>query len=164
MDYGHAYRELTASKLFRQWQKEHPRAYLSHFYSSLSNDFSTGTWEIGFYHPDHDKITVFVIADNIEMKPESEVFKSQGTVEELDIQRVAIGQQDALAIVQHIHAEKYPNEHLLKGFLILQQFHHQLMWNISFVTQRMTILNVKIDAITGSIIADNVLTVVEQKK
>ena len=73
--------KLVNSKEFQNWQKNN--SYLTHFYCQLNNSFKQLTpWEIGFYNKKTDKITVFNVAQTIEIKPEDTAFKKQGIVED----------------------------------------------------------------------------------
>ncbi|MAF98999.1 MAG: hypothetical protein CMH61_00145 [Nanoarchaeota archaeon] len=163
MNVNTAFNDLNSSKIFKEWKKQFPSSYISHFYGSLDQQFTVGTWEVGYYIPEHDKIAIFVVSNPIEMKPESEVFKETKTIEELDFSHVTVSQQDALKKYEEVKNEKYSAEHLLKGFVILQKFKTHLMWNISYVTQSLKILNIKIDAVNSNVISEDLVTVVEQK-
>lgn len=164
MTYSNTYQTLTQSNKFKTWKKSHPDCYLTHFYCQLDNSFKqTAPWEIGFYNKEKDKITTFVINKKITIKPEEKVFKKEGTVEELDLKKVKINSQQALETFKKIKQENYPQEILLNGFLILQNFQNKLMWNISFATKSMQILNVKVDATNEKIISEQLISFVERK-
>lgn len=163
MDYQTAYQQLTGSTLFQNWKKSHSGVYLSHLYSGLTNDFSLGIWEIGFYHPDHDTITTFVVDKEISKKPEEGIFKKGGVVDELSLSQVTVNQQQALRQYLELYQKKYSRLALLKGFLVLQTLDEQPLWNVSFVTREFTVLNVKIDAANGEVLHDELITVAERK-
>lgn len=156
------YQKLTASKEFKNWKKG--KAYLSHFYCQLDSSFrQKSPWEIGFYNKEHDKITIFVVNNEVTIKPEEKVFKKQGTVEELDLEKVKMDSQQALEIFRKVKEKNYSQEILLNGFLILQKFQNKTMWNISFATKSMNILNVKIDANNKKIISHQLLNFIEKQ-
>jgi len=158
-----AYRELTISQLFQEWKKEHSRTYLSHFYCQLDTDFKQkSVWDIGFYDPKTDKIAVFRIESLITLLPEEEAFKKKGIVEELDLSQVKTSFSQALETFQHTKDEHHSKELLLNGFLILQKFQDKVMWNISFATRSLSILNIKVDAANQQVISHQLVNFIDQ--
>ena len=56
---------LTNNSLFQDWQKQHQKSFLSHFFSPLSKDFLIKqNWEIGFFNPSNKKITIFIQSED----------------------------------------------------------------------------------------------------
>lgn len=158
------YQKLVTSTEFKSWQKTHPQSYLSHFYCRLDRSFTPlPPWEIGFYSPKNDKITVFQITEKISLKPEEEVFKDCPTIEKLDRKLVKTGFPPVLEIFQKIKREHYPHEILFSGFLILQNFQHQTIWNISYITRSFQILNVKINAVNKKVLSHQLINFIEKK-
>lgn len=162
--HSEVYQNLTWSKTFQSWKKSNSGSYLSHFYCQLDTSFKQiSPWEIGFYNKKHDKITIFTVNKEIGLKPEEEVFKKQGAVEKLDLGRVKIDSQQALRIFQQTKQEHYSQEILLNGFLILQKFQNKTLWNISFATKSLNILNIKIDAFNKKAISHQLINFIERK-
>lgn len=53
---------ITQDSLYQQWIKQHPQAYLSHFFCQVDQQFSVKSdWDIGFYEPEMNKIVVFTL-------------------------------------------------------------------------------------------------------
>jgi len=164
MSFGEAYNKLKNTSLFKEWKEKNPDCYLAHFYVVLGNDFSLkNDWEIGFYDVKEDRIFVFVVGDGVELKPQEDVFKKEGKVEELELGKVKVELEKALDLFKEKKKEKYDSELLLNGFLILQKWEGKLMWNISFASKSMGILNIKIDAEKGEIISDQMVNFMEGK-
>ncbi len=158
------YNKLVNSKEFQDWKKDNPKSYLSHFYCQIDNSFKQkSSWEIGFYSKEHDKTTIFTVDNEITIKPEEKVFKKQGVVEELDLEKVKIDHKGALEIFKKTKEKNYSKEILLNGFLILQYFQNKTMWNISFAAKSLNILNTKIDADNKEIISHQLLNFIEKK-
>ncbi len=158
------YNKLVNSKEFQNWQKNSSQSYLTHFYCQLNNDFKQLIpWEIGFYNKETDKITVFNVAQTIEIKPEDTAFKKQGIVEELDLEKVKINFPKALELFQKAKKQHYPQEILLNGFLILQNIKNQTLWNISFATKSMNILNIKINVETKEVVSHQLINFIAGK-
>ena len=84
---------IQDNKDFKSWKKKHPEGYLSHFFCPISADCELkGDWEIGFYDPASEKMTVFSCGEKVGVKDnEDEVFKKpEQRVEELDIDPVKV--------------------------------------------------------------------------
>jgi hypothetical protein len=157
------YNKLINSKEFLNWGKNNPSSYLSHFYCQLDNSFKQkSSWEIGFYNKKHDKTTIFTVNNEITIKPEEKVFKKHGTVEELDLEKIKIDYQQAIDIFKEVKEKNYPKEILLNGFLILQKFQDETMWNISFAAKSLNILNIKIDSNNKKVISHKLINFIEK--
>jgi len=162
MTYLEAHKNLIDSKKFRDWKKD-TETYLSHFYCQLDPEFKQKTpWEIGFYDKKTDKIAVFRIDKEIELLPEDKAFKKQGVVDELDLKKVKINSQQALDLFKKTKEEHHSKEVLLNGFLILQNFQKKTLWNISFATKSLSILNVKIDTTNKKVISHQLINFIDQ--
>ena len=159
------YQNLKESPIFQTWQQQHPKDFLTHFYLQLDPEFKlVGNWEIGFADPSTDKITVFVVGEQITQKPEEEAFKKpDAKVEALGLERVKVDFAEALEIFKKIKAEKHAHQLLLNGFIILQTFQGKTMWNFSYATRSMNILNIKINTETKELISEQLINFMEQK-
>ena len=158
------YQKLIESQIFLDWQKENPEDYLVHFYSQLDNSFKPNTdWEIGFYNPETDKITIFIVGSEISLKPQDEAFKKEGKVDKLDLDKTNVDFDQSIEEFKKIKDEKYSAELTLNGFIILQNFQNKLMWNVSYALKSMNILNVKINAETKEIISDQSINFIQKQ-
>lgn len=157
------YQHLVDSAEFKEWQESNPDCYLTHFYCQLNTNLERiSPWEIGYYNKENDRITVFLLSDQIRIKSEEEVFKKDGTVEELKLEKVKTSLPEAVAAFKEIKMEKYLREELLSSFLILQKFENKTVWNISAATRSMQILNVKVDAETKEVVSDQLVSFIQQ--
>ena len=165
MIYSKISQKLTQSKQFQTWQKEHSDNYLTHFYAAVNNKFKfVSPWELGYYSKTTDKITTFIITDQeITQKPEEAVFKKEEIVEPLELEKVKIDHQQAFQKFQEHQKKEHPHEQLLNGFVILQNFKNNIVWNISFATKSMQILNFKLDAITNNVLFCKLINFIENK-
>lgn len=158
------YQKLIESQIFLDWQKDNPSDYLVHFYCQIDNSFELNTdWEIGFYNSEKDKITIFIIGEEISIKPEEEAFKKQGKIDKLELDKIKVNFEESLNEFKKIKEEKYSAQVMLNGFIILQNFQNRLMWNISFALKSMNILNIKIDAENKELISDKAINFIENK-
>jgi len=147
-----AIERLEKSAEFSEWRHSNKEAYLAHAFTIKEND-KLDSWQIGYYNKAHQKITIFEMGDSIEILPESEVFKREETeVRGLDIKKVGIDIERALEIAEGINKEKYPQVRSSKQIIILQDLEQGQLWNITFVSTSMDVLNVKLDAGSGEIL------------
>jgi len=140
------YKKLTDSNVFKEWKEKNEKDYLCSYI--LINDIP----QFDFYNPKTDKITSFIINDEIEIKKEQNIFKkSKDKICELKLDKVKITLEKAEEIINNL--EKYKKENFNKKIIILQSKKSPL-WNLSLITTTLDILNIKIDAITGEIFSE----------
>ena len=137
--------ELEESKVFQEFKKNNPIVYNSSI-SKIQNNL-----QIDYYDPNEDKITSFTKQGEEIILQESEVFRKEKIkIPELQINKVKI----TLEEIEKIISEKY-QEIPTKKIFILQQTEFPI-WNITYLTQSLNILNIKINAITGEIIEEKI--------
>lgn len=145
-------KELENSKEFKDWKKENPDTFLSYGFFML-NEKEESSWKIGYYNKKKDRITSFVVANKIEIEPESEVFKEESTkVEKIDLKKLKVEIDKSLEIAKRMQEEKYQKEKPNKVIIILQSLKIGLIWNITYITYNMNTLNFKINAEKGNIL------------
>ncbi len=153
---------ITQDSLYQQWIKQHPQAYLSHFFCQVDSQFSVKSdWDIGFYEPEMNKIVVFTLQsvqegskdrtkETVISKPADDIFqKEPAAIERLEMNRVNVEMAAAIAKAQQALKEHFSQEALGDGFLILQALQGKTLWNFTFITKALRFVNVKIDAQTG---------------
>lgn len=143
--------QLIQDSLFKDWQKQHQHAFLTHLFCQLNSDLKiVSNWEIGYFNPATDKITVFVVNDKVEIKPEDKVFKKpESEIENLELNRVKISFEQTVEIFKKGFAQHFPKAERSGGFLILQTIDRNILWNFTFVDKRLKFLNLKINAESG---------------
>lgn len=161
--------ELIASlgneESYQRWKQQHPHSYCSHLFCQLCADGRLkGTWEIGFFDPDQNKITVFAQQERgFEIKPPDEVFrKEQGQIEALHINEHIIPVTEAVDIGREILCTHFSHEPLGDGFVVLQKLQHKPLWNITFVTKTLRFLNVKVHAEEGTVDSYDLVKVIQR--
>ncbi len=154
------YEQLINDSLFQDWQKHHSQAFLTHFFLQLSGEMEPkGSWEVGFF--EKNKITVFVVNRQIEIKPEDEVFKEpKEQVDKLNLNKVKISFSEAVNYCREGFTKQFPKAILGDGFVILQNYKQQLIWNFTFIDKTLKFLNLKINAITGAVDSHNIIDLV----
>ena len=157
MDFTSALKKLEESDVYLQWHKQHYDAYLAHFFAEIDEQLKLGSWQIGFYEHDIDRLSTFLVDGVVELEPQSEAFKKERTIHALDLSSVKVSAENALDSVVIHQTKKYPQHLVMKGFLILQHLDDNLVWNVTFLMRTFTALNVKIDAVSGKMIKDELM-------
>lgn len=139
-------KKLTGSKEFKE------SGYLcSAFVMCTPNDINKQNWQFDFYDPKKDKITSYHVEPEIKkINLEQDVFKEEkAKVNELKIEKNFIVFKRIYELA--IQTLKQENETPNKIIILLQQL-EQPTWNLTFVTDSFKLVNIKIDAVSGKIL------------
>ena len=101
-----------------------------------------------FYSKENKKATIFTVADTIEMS-EDDLFQRKEP-EELKLEAVNIDLNNALTIAEEAKVRQLGEEVIEKKIIILSSENHS-QWNITYITNTLKMLNIKINAIDGNI-------------
>ncbi|MBI4441325.1 hypothetical protein HY639_04095 [Candidatus Woesearchaeota archaeon] len=143
---------LTAAqknKNYTAWQKTHPHAFLSYFYSD-------GTCEqIGFYDEQTDKVfSVQFGNDTVLSAWEDDVYRDPAKrVEPLLLETVT---QSFLAIKTAATAffeGKYKTT-LLRTLYVLEKIDGTVVWNVTFVMPSLVLLIIRLDPSTAKVLEE----------
>ncbi|HIH25612.1 MAG TPA: hypothetical protein HA226_02475 [Nanoarchaeota archaeon] len=137
--------------------------YLCGFFLMSEVDKLENTdWQIDFYDEKKDTITSYVVGEKIEVSENSKIFKEEGkTIEELKLEKLKVDIKDALRkceIILKQHEEKETQ------VIIILQNDKGIKWNISYVTQKFNLINIKIDAETGELVNQNIISMLSWGK
>jgi hypothetical protein len=112
-------------------------------------------WQFGFFDDETEQIHAFVVKEHsIEVLDQSDAMKEpESYLPSLDLDLVMIGKAQAQVIALELLHEQY-NLPLgnVKIFLLANDVHYGVIWNITFVTATFDVVNVKVNAITGEIV------------
>ncbi len=156
---------IQKDDLFQQWQERNKEAFLSHFFSSVTAEGAlTQGWEVGFFNPATEKVTVFLQTNNtVEIKPADDVFRSESmTVERLDMKKAMIPFEKARELCLDNVPAYFPHEQFGNGFVTLQTINGRTLWNFTFITRSLKFANVKINAENGEISSHDVIELVQK--
>lgn len=155
MEATEAIEKLESYPAFKEFKKINKDSYLTHAFAMIedaSSKVPIDTWQIGFYDDKKDRITIFDVGKKITQSPESEVFKKEKTIKELDISNLTINLNKVFEIVDKLLNEKYPTEFVSKKIIILQNVEDQNVWNITYVTMKFNVFNVRINISNGKVV------------
>lgn len=152
-----SYQKLIKSKDFKK-----KGSLCSLFFTSDIEDIEKSSWQIDFYNKESDTITSYVINDKIEVNQDLEIFKEKATkIEDLKIEDIKIDFNEALEKAEE--SLKKNNEEATKIIVILQK-QNKTSWNISFITKKFNMINIKIDAVNGKILEEKTIPLLAFKK
>ncbi|MFH1276181.1 MAG: hypothetical protein ABIH82_03645 [Candidatus Woesearchaeota archaeon] len=157
--------KLNNAELCLDWQKQHPKSYLSHFFAQIDEKGKPITdWDIGYYDDDSKKITVFSVFNNdFIIKPADDVFKKDSDkVEKLDLTNVKLTLKDAQEKCFAELPKYFPKEIVGSGFLILQSWKNTVVWNFTFITKTLKFANLKINATSGEVFEHQIIELVQK--
>ncbi len=149
MDFKQELKRLQSSNEFKEWKKTNKQSYLVHGFIMVKEDKKTA-WQIGYYDKAKDRVTSFFMEDQIKISPAAEVFKKQGTVKELDLDKIKINLDKALKIAEK--EQKKHKEVIAETIAIIQNLDIGTVWNITYLTRSLNAINSKINAINGKIL------------
>lgn len=157
-----AVENIENSEVFKSFKEKNPEFYLAHAFTTIDN--IQGNWLVGYYSKSKDKAVVFEADKEIKRHPEEDIFKEPDKkVEELDLKKVKISLEKALAKAENLKIEKYSAETVKKIIVILQKLETEL-YNLTLVTETFNMINVKIDANTGDVISESITSILGLKK
>ncbi len=158
--------DLSEDQLFKDWKKQHQTSFLSHFFCPITGDYKAKTnWEIGFFDKDSGKITVFAAMKEggFEIKPADDIFKKEtDKVQQLEMEKVKSKVDEASERFKEGLKDFFQSEQLGDGFLILQNFKGNIVWNFSFITKTIKFINIKICANDCNIVSHDVIELVQK--
>ena len=160
MDIKEAIEKLEKSRDFCEWKKSNEKAHLSYAMCMLE-DSSKNQWKIGYYNIPNDKTTTFSIGQNINLENEEEVFKKEETVmRELRLEHLKLSLKEAIHLADEFKKEKFPKELPVKKIAIAQHLDNAgEIWNITYITKALNVLNMKINANTGKVVSSDIESV-----
>ncbi|MBR9691191.1 hypothetical protein GOV06_00220 [Candidatus Woesearchaeota archaeon] len=142
---------LEKSKEFKDWKKKNKEAYLSYGFLIVQDGGSD--WKIGYYHKKRDGVTSFNVGDKITVEPEDDVFrKEKKEVLGIDIKEIKYKLADAINIAVELQKKEFSAESPKKIIVILQKLDIGQIWNITFLTQSFSTLNIKVRSDTGEVV------------
>ena len=154
---------LQKSKNFKNFKKTSPNSYLCAGFMIIE-DLKKIPWQIDYYCPDKDAITTFSVGEDIQQKETSKITKSGDPIKELNLENIDVDFEHALKIIDELLKTKYPDEKANKIITVLQHMKEAEVWNVTYITQKFNILNIRINAENGEILEEKIQPVFSFKK
>lgn len=155
---------VKSSNAYKEWLKENPDSYLACLILTLQSEKG---WEVSFYSKSKNKMTTFSVDPVAVIDKDAEVFKKDETeVEELELDRLFFTFDQVQEVIDRLIEELVKNDRVVKEILVLQKIKYN-MWNIICITEKMTLVNIRINALTGKILkkeATNAFGMIDEKR
>jgi hypothetical protein len=156
-------KRLEASEEFQKFKKDNPEFYLAHCFTMLDEKERKYEWELGYYSPKKDKLVVFETVPHIRLRAEEDAFTRDNIINELDMKKVKLSLARALEVCDELVKKKYSAHAITKRIIILQNIEKPI-YNITLVMRSFSVLNIKIDALTGDVVSHNLQNLMELGK
>ena len=136
---------------FKAWHKQHADYFLATAFFMI-HELKREPWQIGYYNPKQKKMVIFTPSEESwQHSGEQEILKSKEEIELLNIEKVTLSIEDALQQGEEC-LQEYPSQRSTQQLFIVQQKKEETLFNITFFTQSLKTINVKMDAQTGKIL------------
>lgn len=145
MEFQDIVKELENTQEFRDWNLEHPDAYLAHIFIMM-DEANKGFYQVGYYDLNTDSISTFVVGKGtVEVIPDQEVAKTGGVVNPLDISQVKNTTKEITESADKVRQENYGKLPFIKAFFVIQSLDDSQIYNVTYLTQDFKTINVKLD-------------------
>ncbi|MAG45521.1 MAG: hypothetical protein CMH63_01985 [Nanoarchaeota archaeon] len=150
LDFKAVLKRLEDSVKFQTYLKKNPDAY-------LTNAIYLEEWQVNYFSPKTELITIFKVDKKITSKTvaEKRKFPKLNTNLKIDL-------KEALKILKKQISKFYSSETFTKTIIILQQS-QEPEWNITQLSSSIKILNIKISAISGKITYESYDKLIDMK-
>lgn len=164
MDFKEKFHQLEQAKVYQEWKASHPQSYLTHIFVMIGKEDGKKDgktimeWQIGLYNR-NETITSFESLDDEPMfgiREDEAIFKpDQETIPKVMISDLHETIESVAATCHDLQKKKYPAELPIKKIMVLQCIHGLgLVVNVTYVTQTLKTLNIKINASTGVVVEE----------
>jgi len=144
-------KKIKKSKEFKDWYEKNKDSYLASIF--YSKDI-----QIDLYSPKKDNMTSFTIVNGNVNLETSEIFRKEKTeIKELKLDEIKLDLEKVKEIISKIVKEETTKE------IIILQHLEVPVWNITYVTKSMNIINVKVNAISGKIVSKHIENILNFK-
>jgi len=167
-------------QLFMDWKAKNGDAFLSSVFAMASDtaklskeNWQESEWLLSYYDSKYDSFTTFSSSGTPHGAKE-QAFKKEKILPKLDAASIKIEIWEGIEAADNIRTGKY-KEDVSSIIAILQPLNSEeifgtgfegkariiTVWNITYITKAYKVLNVKIDAETGKVLADSLTGVMD---
>ena len=152
------YKKLINSKEFKKWRLKYKDPYLSS--CVLINEMGTKElWHFDFYVPKSNKITTFVMDEDIIINENQKIFEqSHKKLKEVDLSNIKFD----LNKVNEFIEKEFKSIKIIKKIIILQNI-NTMVWNVSLLGADFNLHNIKIDVNNGKVLDKSATSMLQFK-
>jgi len=164
MEIKEALKRLEESKEFKEWKEKNKEDYFSYAFCEINEQ--GGVWQMGYYNKKEDKITTFIVDEEIKVMPQQEVFKKPDMkVNKVELGKVKLSFAEIIDKASEFQKKEYPKEETNKTIAILQNLEKLgTVWNITFITRSFNTLNVKVSSENGKVLEHKLSSIFDLRK
>ena len=152
-----SYKRLISSKEFNNIG-----IFSSAFIMTDEKELENSKWQMDFYNKENNKIITYLMKDKIEVLKNDEIFKDETTnINEIDLNNLNFKLENCLNIGKE--SLERDNETPVKVIIILQKLEN-LTWNLTYMSTKFNLINLKINAENGKVIEESISPLLNLKK
>ena len=141
---------------FNSWMKKHKNFYFANAFVMLQDTESIDSVQLGYCNKKGDKITSFIVSEDEVKMFTDEVFKRpESKVSAVDVEDIKVDIEDVLKKANGYREKNYPTDTSNKKVFILQDSDKGVIWNVTFITDSLNVLNFKIACKDGKLLEHN---------
>ncbi len=159
-----AMQKLNDWETYKKFTKEYDDYYLAHGFIQLTTQYEPKEdWQIGFYSLKQDNLAVFTI-EPLKQLPFEDAFKESGIIDPLPDPSTLIDLDKVAGLLRHLMGDVYSKEVVSSFIVILQVLNGQVLYNVTAVTLSLSMVIIKIDALSGEILEHKQKSLMDLKK
>ena len=141
---------IEQSEEYKNWKMDNANAFLTNVFTMFEDiNAREMEWQLHYYNPDSQKLSSFIkIKGNIIVKKDQD-FVKQDEMKKLNLEDAKEELEDLLTKIK----VRYHNQKIEKIIVVLYT-NEDILWNITLLTSIFNVINVKVNAITGEFIKD----------
>ena len=165
--------DVEKTSEFSEWRKSNANAFLSSMFCMAAEAEQLAgapEWLLSYYDPADDTFTTFSTLSGQKATKE-QAFKKGRALPQLNIKSVKIEIKGCIKLAEGVRSRKYKGESPTRIIAILQPLTPselaasgsnignekiKIVWNLTYITASYNVLNIKIDAETGKVLADSI--------
>lgn len=141
MKFNHYQERVEASKEFKDFSKQHKKAYLGAGFFILDFEAGKNSHQLDYVLP-NGKIATFILDDGIKMKISEQAIKK--TLDKIP-QKVKTDLEALRGIVHDEMRNRNVTDEIRKIIAVLHILDNKLVWNLQCILNGLSILNVHVD-------------------
>lgn len=135
---------------YKTYRAHAPNALIAHVFINQKNN--SEEWHLGYFDPDTKKITSFTTEPTVHISGSDAALSKTGDVPPLSWNELKVEFATAKASAEKIMKEHYSAHPGAQMISVLQTIDIPV-WNLTIVTNTFHIVNIRIDAVTGQVLA-----------
>ncbi|MEK6874397.1 MAG: hypothetical protein AABX52_01460 [Nanoarchaeota archaeon] len=146
---------LKRSPEYKNYHSSHPKGFLAHIFVQ-NEGINNSMYQLGYYDPASLRMTTFIIGDDIQSINDQEILADPETqITPLLIKDVKADQEEIYTKAEEIREKMYPQSVPIKQFFIIQNSLLGPIFNITYLTQRFSTINIKISTTDLNVLKHN---------